>query len=309
MTTNRTEGQDASALERRCHLLLFAYPAEYRRQRAEEMVGTLIATTPADRRWPLRRDIRALVMGGLRARSEQNRYPGTVTSLRLAALLGCAIYLSEVAAAHVSQGGWYQYPLPPVVATAVLWVAALVPFLADRRLVAVIAALAAAANVIDRQVWAEPRGAVLAVLVPLVMLLLLSGGTARPPLLWIWLPGLVIAATVLAQFLGATDPAAFWTQQPLPVVLIAVAGVWILVDARPAAGVAAYCGLQFLTNWTYFGWTDSWFQAPKAPLETAGPWAGGFGPAQSALGQWQWLLVALLLAMLAVWRVRRQEVL
>jgi hypothetical protein len=315
--TSGQAGQDDEAgltkLERHCRLLLLPYPAHYRRDRAEEMVGTLVDTTPPNRTWPLSRDIRALMLGGLRTRSELSRYPGTLTSLRLAALLGCAIYLSDVAAGYVSQGQSYEYPVQPLAATVLIWAAALVPFLAGRRTVAVIAALAAGATILDFQVWAYPHGAILAALVPLVLLVALSGGAARPPRLWIWLPVLVISATVLAQILGATAhwyPAFFWTQHPMPIVLIAVATAWILIDARPATGVAVYCSLQFLSNWTYFGWpTIYWiYNHPESPIESAGPWGGGLSEVM-AFGQWQWLLMALLLAVIAVWRVRRQAAL
>jgi hypothetical protein len=57
-----------SALERHCRWLLLAYPAWYRRERAEEMLGTLLEASPPGRRWPTSRDARALIAGGLRAR-------------------------------------------------------------------------------------------------------------------------------------------------------------------------------------------------------------------------------------------------
>ncbi|MGB6453627.1 MAG: hypothetical protein WBH47_03965, partial [Streptosporangiaceae bacterium] len=56
-------------LERHCRLLLRAYPAAYRQDRGEEIIGTLLEATPAGRSWPLHRDIRGLVVGGLRARA------------------------------------------------------------------------------------------------------------------------------------------------------------------------------------------------------------------------------------------------
>jgi len=55
-------------LERRFRLLLRAYPAWYRRERAEEMVGTLLEASPPRRSWPSFRDTRALIIGGLRVR-------------------------------------------------------------------------------------------------------------------------------------------------------------------------------------------------------------------------------------------------
>jgi hypothetical protein len=35
-------------LERRCEWLLLAYPAAYRQRRGEEILGTLLRSTPAD---------------------------------------------------------------------------------------------------------------------------------------------------------------------------------------------------------------------------------------------------------------------
>jgi hypothetical protein len=57
-----------TALERHCRWLLRAYPAWYRRDRAEEMLGTLLEASPPSRRWPSFRDARALAIGSLRAR-------------------------------------------------------------------------------------------------------------------------------------------------------------------------------------------------------------------------------------------------
>jgi hypothetical protein len=55
-------------LERRCRLLLRAYPGWYRRERAEEMLGTLLEASLPGRSWPSARDARALIIGGLRVR-------------------------------------------------------------------------------------------------------------------------------------------------------------------------------------------------------------------------------------------------
>jgi hypothetical protein len=55
-------------LERHCGWLLHAYPAWYRRERAGEMLGTLLEACPPGRKWPSFRDTRALVTGGLRVR-------------------------------------------------------------------------------------------------------------------------------------------------------------------------------------------------------------------------------------------------
>ena len=47
-------------LERHCRWLLRAYPAWYRRKRAEEMLGTLLEASPPGRNWPSFRDARTL---------------------------------------------------------------------------------------------------------------------------------------------------------------------------------------------------------------------------------------------------------
>jgi hypothetical protein len=57
-----------TGLERRYRWLLRAYPGWYRRERAGEILGTLLAASPPGARWPSLRDARALVAGGLRAR-------------------------------------------------------------------------------------------------------------------------------------------------------------------------------------------------------------------------------------------------
>ena len=55
-------------LERHCRWLLRAYPAWYRRKRAEEMLGTLLEASAPGRRWPSFHDTRGLIIGGLRVR-------------------------------------------------------------------------------------------------------------------------------------------------------------------------------------------------------------------------------------------------
>src|ERR1700735_3120880 len=271
----------ATTLERRFRLLLHAYPAAYRRDRAEEMVGTLLETTPAGRTWPLARDIRALLLGGLRARSAQNRRLGTPANLRLAALLGCAVFLCCIASNYLGYGKFAvaipagQIPTtgyPPqfasgwAVAPALLILAAvLLAWLPGRKAVALGAVAAGTAAVAyDFSVALQTAGTpglplqnpatypdllpLLTILLPLAALVLLSGGQARLPRLWLWLPGVVIVQPVITQLVAA----AHWSSgsvEPYPqlrmwLVMFAVATVWIGVDARPAIGVAIALGLQ-----------------------------------------------------------------
>ncbi len=88
-------------LERRSRLLLRAYPAAYRRERGEEMIGTLVETTP-DRAWPRLQDVRALVVGGLKARAMQNRRLSATANLRIAVMAGSSLYLVMLAAEYLS---------------------------------------------------------------------------------------------------------------------------------------------------------------------------------------------------------------
>jgi hypothetical protein len=58
----------SAALERRYRRLLVWFPAEHRREYAEEMIGVLLASTPEGRRRPRLADAFDLMTGGLRAR-------------------------------------------------------------------------------------------------------------------------------------------------------------------------------------------------------------------------------------------------
>jgi len=57
-----------TGLERHCRWLLRAYPAWYRRERSDEMLGALLEASPPGRSWPTFRDARTLIVGNLRVR-------------------------------------------------------------------------------------------------------------------------------------------------------------------------------------------------------------------------------------------------
>jgi hypothetical protein len=86
-------------LERHCGWLLHAYPAWYRRQRAGEMLGTLLEASPPGRKWPSGRDTRALVIGGLRVRG----WTWLLSMLWVVIGAGGAIY-ATVALSHPGYG-------------------------------------------------------------------------------------------------------------------------------------------------------------------------------------------------------------
>jgi hypothetical protein len=107
-------------LERHCRWVLRAYPAWYRRDRAGEMVGTLLEASQPGRKWPSFRDARALVIGGLRVRG----WTWLLSMLWVVIGAGGAIY-ATVAFSHPGYGeGWLipptiQWPGEPQVINAV----------------------------------------------------------------------------------------------------------------------------------------------------------------------------------------------
>src|SRR5262249_42107268 len=88
-----------TALERHCGWLLRAYPAWYRRERAGEMLGTLLEAAPPGQRWPSRRDARSLVTGGLRLRG----LPAWCLSILWAGLGAAGAGYDFILSAHVPE--------------------------------------------------------------------------------------------------------------------------------------------------------------------------------------------------------------
>jgi hypothetical protein len=316
-----------TTLERRCRVLLHAYPAAYRRARADEMLGTLLETTPHGRTWPLPRDTWALLLGGLRARGGLEHRLSTPGNLRLAALLGCAIFLSFTAVDYASYSvvnvfgpGLFVYWQPLTVAGLIL-TAAVLPWLAGRRVVTLGAVAAGTATVVydlsSQFPWhdfppsraAGNTAAILEVLLPLGALVLLADGTERPPRLWLCLPTIVIALAVLAEYQWV---AGLLANQPVSgpdpyswLVPFGIAIFWIGIDARPAIGVATYfslwLGLVFIN---LFGIGESNFALGHSA------WANWWVTSANWWGQsWKWFAAVLVLSAVALRGVRRQAVL
>jgi hypothetical protein len=86
-------------LERHGRWVLRAYPAWYRRDRAAEMLGTLLEASQPGRKWPSFRDARALVIGGLRVRG----WTWLLSMLWVVIGAGGAIY-ATVAFSHPGYG-------------------------------------------------------------------------------------------------------------------------------------------------------------------------------------------------------------
>jgi hypothetical protein len=196
-------------LERHCGWLLRAYPAWYRRERAGEMLDTLLEASPPGARWPSFRDARSLLIGGLRVRGPLAWCLSIPWALLGAAEAGYNFILSEHVPDAVSPEaltpGWIGEPNVIAVAAelgALTWFLLAIPVL-----------LAGLVRIYRGRLRAR----------------LAAGLTA---IAWAWIAGLALMY-LLAAGLGAVA----WVLLTIPVL---VAGLVRLYRRRlRAAGVAA----------------------------------------------------------------------
>jgi hypothetical protein len=241
-----------SPLERRCRRLLRSYPGWYRRQRGEEMLATLLEASQPGQRWPSARDVRALIIGGLRVRATQDQRLTTAANLRLAVQLGAALTLllliagnltsvilmwAHVYSSNAGTGYWLGYGLLGLAAVVAAW-------FAPRPVVAVLALAAAGA-------WVHWGDRVMAILPAglLVMLAVLVFLGERLPRSWLWLAGGLFAVNVL-QALTPVAPL-YYFYNPLilvPWIILGIVVLWAFVDARPAMAMAVYIACTYLAS-------------------------------------------------------------
>lgn len=285
-----------TALEARCRWLLRAYPAWYRRQRGEEMLGTLMEASPDGRRWPSVRDIGAMFMGGLRVRAGQHQRLSTPANLRLAGLLGVALALLWLIGNNLGIAVMFWTHVYPAATPSSLSYQAAASLLALAAVLAawfvpwpVVAAPALAGAALwvyfgDRVMATQPAGL-------LILLIILTAGRERMPRSWLGLAGLLFALTLLAQFTAASR--LYFLYTPLvyaPWVVLGAVILWAAVDARPAVAMTIYLASNYLIS-TLLNYA-------------------GYGAAPVAA--WQWYLPVAGVAVLgacALWRLRRQAVL
>jgi hypothetical protein len=265
-----------SALESRYRRLLRAYPAAYRRERGEEILCTLLEAAQDGRAQPLRRDAPALILSGLRVRAAQNRPLRAAACLRLAALLGIALWLSIGAASALAQALldwlWMQpggplllpWPVSGMAVGGVLTLTAVAAtWLAPRTLGAYVSLAAAASWVpLLAIAWRTPTAMGLLLRVAaLAILPVLALGRERPPRAWL---GWVGAAACLLQ---GTYPAVLVTTQfSLEMTLAMAVAAWLVVDARPAMAVAVAAGLTGLATYGFALMDDPYAVAWRAPF-------------------------------------------
>jgi hypothetical protein len=228
-------------LERRARVLLHAYPAQYRRDRAEEIIDTLLEAAPAGRSFPSARDAWSLLAGGRHAHAARNRSLSAKANLRLALLLGLSIFLSSSTSEFIDQPLWLV-----VAAVALITAAALAPWLGSRTATTVLV-IPAGALLAYRLLTPYPlsathplsaamNSAILAqfalLLIAMGALIALSGGPTRLPRSWSWLPCAVPAGVTVGAHGSMVK--AFYLSDDAWLLLAAVVVCWLVVDARPA---------------------------------------------------------------------------
>jgi hypothetical protein len=219
-------------LERRARALLRAYPEQYRRDRAEEIITTLLEAAPADRSCPSARDTWSLLAGGRHARAVRNRALGAKANFRLALLLGLSSYVSTQIG--FGGGGWLA------AGDVALLAAALAPWLGSRTATTVLAILAGGLVAYPRLALEPPGSHVImsylvVLLIALGALAALSGGPARLPRSWSWLPWALPAVTAVEARWSFLVPASDGYANVL-LLLAVVVVCWLVTDARPAFG-------------------------------------------------------------------------
>lgn len=312
-------GSGMGELERRCRWLLRAYPATYRDARGEEILATLLESTPAAQIWPSRRDAAALIIGGLRVRAGQDQWPGIGTSMRQAAALGAALAFVRTAVGGPQFLSWTGIlQIDPPGAPLRGWLLALAAVAAawwvPRRIAVFL--VVTGATLLAYVNASQPTAAVL----PAAFLILFGvclPGRLPLPRSWLWLVGWVLLARALEGTFGAggfvaiPGFAAPHQQTTIGAVLqfaheltgvalalvipwsiVAAAAVWAAVDARPAVSMIIYLASGFAASIVD--------QAASAHFQ------------QWPVLTWEYLLTALpalAIAPVVIWRLRRQAIL
>ena len=233
---------DSLALERRYRRLLAWFPAEHRREYAEDMISVLLASTPQGRRRPRLADAFDLMTGGLRARLRRRgaglsdaRWPDAL------AVCSVAVPVTLLAALAVSYL-WNLLPAFDFNGVSDFYLPALAlaapPLIALRyRRTAAVVALAAAAwfwflLLGSLTVWIDGLEASYCVAL-LVQVIALAGspGPRRVAAIMTWKTWLVLSAAGITMGAASIYPWSLRTWQAAAVVVafLAVVGAGLVV--------------------------------------------------------------------------------
>jgi hypothetical protein len=279
-----------SAIERHGRWLLYAYPRWYREDRADEMLGTLAEASGPDRSWPSLRDGRTLILGGLRVRAGMHQRLTAAASLSQAVLLAAVLVLAAHSSMELGffRGDWgYTFGLTTLAAMAGAW-------FGPPKVVAAIAFAAAGLCFYLPPDNQPDRGIVLVLALAVIVIWALR--RQRLPRLWLWLAGAWYLVYLLPWLFPAVGPirVAGWLG---PFIILAVAIAWSAVDIRPMLAVAICLAV-------YFGLAAVMFSADRL--------AAAPHPLSGLIAIWPWdtiTVASILVALVAVWRLRRQTVL
>lgn len=274
--TGGDTGRDTGRLERRARWLLRAYPADYRADRAEEIIGTLLEATPPGRDWPSSREAASLIAAGLGVRRAANLRQGLAASLRQTAVAGAAVYLVQLPALELGAVAWaarrgnlpflFDFHEWLYYVLGCLTLALLAAAWSGRRGLAAVTTVAAVVTAVSflliRQEW--DLMVVLADFVgpPAVVFLALARRAQRPPASLLWLPALALGAAVGDSLVGSVPaffgPVTARTTLLFPyvtvfsLVALLVAICWLATDVRPLASlVLAFTGSRVVYGFAY----------------------------------------------------------
>lgn len=287
-------------IERHSRWLMHSYPRRYRKDRADEILDTLLEATGPGRAWPSFRDSRALVRSGLRVRSglqlRQSAAANVVQGLLLAAVLVIAgenasnlgLLLGHIGNARLTAPFAVGYGV--VSALFVIVNLATLATIAGAwfgpvKVIAVVAlgltCLSAYAMSVNVSQWE------IAPIVAFGLIAVVVSHRVRLPRLWLWLAGAWYLMNLLP---GLVFTAAIRVDLILfgPVAIFAATIAWCAVDLRPMLAVGMVISVSY---------------GEDLVLSFEGP---------GLRGLWPWELVvvtSITLVIVAMWRLRRQAVL
>jgi hypothetical protein len=288
-----------SGLESRARWLLRAYPASYRADKGEEMLGTLLATSRPGRNWPALRDARSLIANGLRARAAQSRQQPLVRNLRLTVLLAASLWLAALPL-YTMWASHNGAPLPAGVyaaAAVLLGVTVAAPWFASRGVtisLALVSATALGLNAYYREYGPQFHfGVALIVVPPLALAAVVMAEPVRPPRSWLWIPGSAFVASALyfcQNFLVRSPRASSIVGIAATAIVCGIVCailLWLVVDARPVIGLVILA---------------EWLVAPSLAYAAA-------GGSRLTGSHYAALMIPLAIGGLALVRLRRKRVL
>jgi hypothetical protein len=288
-----------SNLEQRYRQLLLAYPRGYRAVRGDDMVGTLMESSAPGRSRPTAKDTMALILGGLKVRSDSGQRLTVADSVRLVVLLAASLALvSEANFWFADVRGSWGYTFPSM---AYSWVSLVLGLLAIATVALAwtrfrAATLTVAAATAALWIYHPDGGDLTYAIWPVVALAAIAFLAARPgrprlPGIWLALPAVLLVTeliTTILQVHTSIPPGVDY----VPFILLAGTILWSIVDARPMAAAA-----------TWLAWS---YGAGSVFLLTRKP---GFGLFVARWVPESLALVTLLAALIAIRRLRRQSVL